>query len=228
MLNVNIVEGSDDLRNAIVESLSRAGHLVSGLPSAESWVDEAEVADVDLLIVNARLPGESGLHLAQRFRAIRPRAGLIVLTGRDMQVAGYESGADICIDLPVQEGAISAAVAALQRRLRSDAEMPPTIRLDTRGLMLRGAGRDVPVSRQEAALLEAFARAPQARLESWQILEIFEREGWTYSRSNVGVSIFRLGAKLRATGVESAPRPLRAIRNWGYQLCEPVVLEERR
>jgi len=75
---------------------------------------------------------------------------------------------------------------------------------------------------QEAALLGAFARAPDMRLESWQILEIFERSGWSYSRTNVGVALFRLGRKLRSVGADS--RPIRSIRNWGYRLCEAVVL----
>ncbi|WP_417309201.1 response regulator transcription factor [Devosia sp.] len=225
MLNVAVVDEDDSQRRMIVEALVGSGHRASEVPSVEAWVEESAPPSVDLLVVDASLSGRGGIALAKRFRTSWPQAGIIMLTGRDDLSVGYESGADICMVKPVSPPELKAAVSALRRRLRQAKPQRATIRLDSGNLRLLGGEHEVAISQQEAALLGAFIRSPDSRLERWQILEIFERSGWTFNRANVGVAIFRLGAKLRATGISSVERPIRAIRNWGYQLCERVIAD---
>ena len=226
MLNVAVIQEDDSQRQVIVEALVGSGHRTKELSSVEAWVEEADRAAIDLLVVDSSLPSQSGIALARRFRNSSPQAGIIMLTGRNDLSAGYENGADICMVRPVSKTEVKAAVAALRRRIRKQVEAgPAVIRLDTLNLRLLGGAREIAISQQEAVLLSAFIRSPDSRLERWQILEIFERSGWTFNRANVGVAIFRLGTKLRSTGINTVERPIRAIRNWGYQLCERVIVE---
>jgi DNA-binding response OmpR family regulator len=225
MLNVAVVEDNDELRDVMVDTLRGGGYRAVGLDSAEAMVDQTNDEPIDILVVDVNLPGEDGFSLTRRLRAVQPRAGIIMVTGRNRDTdrrTGFEDGADIFLTKPVSTDELSAAIASLQRRLGIGVPPAGRLRLDMRKRMLIGASASVEVRPQEAALLGAFARAPEMRLESWQILEIFERSGWSYSRTNVGVAVFRLGAKLREAGADS--RPIRSIRNWGYRLCEPVVL----
>jgi DNA-binding response OmpR family regulator len=225
MLNVAVIEDNDELRGVMVDTLREGGYRAVGLDSAEAMVDQSSADPIDIMVVDVNLPGEDGFSLTRRLRAVQPRTGIIMVTGRNRDTdrrTGFERGADIFLTKPVSTEELSAAVAALSRRLRS-AISPPRLRLDIRRHALIGERTSVEVRPQEAALLGAFARAPDQRLESWQILEIFERAGWSYSRSNVGVAVFRLAGKLRDAG--AAPRPIRSIRNWGYRLCEPVTLD---
>ncbi len=225
MLNVAVIEDNDELRDVMVDTLRDGGYRAIGMDSAEAMVDQTSDEPIDIMVVDVNLPGEDGFSLTRRLRAIQPRTGIIMVTGRNRDTdrkAGFEGGADIFLTKPVSNDELSAAVASLERRLAIGTPPAARLRLDMRNRTLIGADASVEVRPQEAALLGAFARAPDMRLESWQILEIFERSGWSYSRTNVGVAVFRLGSKLREAGADS--RPIRSIRNWGYRLCEPVVL----
>jgi len=225
MLNVAVIEDNDDLREVMVETLRRGGYRATGMESAEAMIDQTNDEPIDIMVIDVNLPGEDGFSLTRRLRAVQPRTGIIMVTGRNRDTdrkAGFEGGADIFLTKPVSIDELNAAVASLQRRLGVGADATSRLTLDMRTRALIGSKASVEVRPQEAALLGAFARAPDLRLESWQILEIFERSGWSYSRTNVGVAVFRLGRKLRDAGAD--PRPIRSIRNWGYRLCEPVVL----
>jgi DNA-binding response OmpR family regulator len=225
MLNVAVIEDNDELRDIMVDTLRDGGYRAIGMDSAEAMVDQTSDEPIDILVVDVNLPGEDGFSLTRRLRAVQPQTGIIMVTGRNRDTdrkTGFEGGADIFLTKPVSTDELNAAVASLQRRLGVGTAPASRLRLDMRRRALIGTKASVEVRPQEAALLGAFARAPDMRLESWQILEIFERSGWSYSRANVGVAVFRLSDKLRDAGADS--RPIRSIRNWGYRLCEPVVL----
>jgi DNA-binding response OmpR family regulator len=226
VLSIVVIEDNDALRAAMVETLRDAGHSVVGVDSAEAMVEEGAAEPADIVVVDVNLPGEDGLGLASRLRAIQPSMGIIVVTGRDREGdrrLGFASGADIFLAKPVSAEELDAAVTALVRRIQGTVEdKGATLRLDMRRRTLVGEAGSVEMRAQEAALLAALVRAPGMQLESWQILEIFERAGWSYTRANASVATFRVGSKLREAG--AGPRPIRAIRNWGYRLCYPVLL----
>lgn len=226
MLSVVVIEDNDALRATMVDILRAAGHRVVGVESAEAMVEEGAAEPADIAVVDVNLPGEDGLGLASRLRAIQPAMGIIVVTGRgqaDDRRLGFASGADIFLAKPVAADELDAAVTALARRLHGATEaQEPALRLDLRRCTLVGKTGSVVMRSQEAALLAALVRAPGMQLESWQILEIFERAGWSYTRANASVATSRVGSKLRAAG--AGPRPIRVIRNWGYRLCDPVLL----
>lgn len=225
LMNIAVIEDNDDLRSAIVGVLSGEGHSVVGLDCAEALTEQHQVLSIDLMVVDLNLPGEDGMSLARRIRRVQPEIGIVMVTARDRitdRTAGYENGADIYLTKPVSFEELRAAIQSLSRRLKP-APLPETdLSLEARTLTLRGALGSVSVSSQEAALLAAFARAPDGRLEVWQILEIFPRLEQSDGRGAIRVMIFRLTKKLKE--VTGHPRPIRAIRNWGYQLFEPIRL----
>lgn len=223
MLSIAVIEDNDDLRGAIVGALAAEGHRVIGIDCAEALAEQG-ARRIDLAVIDLNLPGEDGLSLTRRLRQTDPEMGIIVMTARgranDKRI-GYESGADIYLAKPVALEELAAAISALSRRIRRKAASA-TLRLDMRSLTVSGAGTTRPLSVQEAALLAAFARAEEQRLETWQIMEILEHGDRAPSRNALKVTLSRLAAKLRQTG--AGERPIRAIRNWGYQLCESITL----
>ena len=69
------------------------------------------------------LPGEDGLSLAARLRAVHPELGIIMLTGRDQpqdMTAGYLTGADQYLNKPLDPQTLLAAIEALARRLKPE------------------------------------------------------------------------------------------------------------
>jgi DNA-binding response OmpR family regulator len=225
MLNIAVVEDNDDLRTAMVGALSAEGHHVVGLYCAEAFSEQAATLPIDLMVVDINLPGEDGLALTRRVRQAQSDIGVIMVTARsrgDDRRVGYESGADIYLTKPVALEELSAAISALSRRLMPPTETGATLSLDLRGLILKGETANVALSAPEAALLAALLRAPERRLETWQIGEIAARGEAMPNRNALNVMMFRLGRKLRQAG--AGERPVRAIRNWGYQLCATVNL----
>lgn len=225
LMNIAVIEDNDDLRSAIVSALSGEGHAVVGLDCAEAFTEQHQVLSIDLMVVDLNLPGEDGMSLARRIRRVQPEIGIVMVTARDRitdRTAGYENGADIYLTKPVSFEELRAAVQSLSRRLKPAPQADRELSLEVRTLTLRGEFGSVGVSSQEAALLAAFARAPDGRLEAWQILEIFPHLEPSDGRGALRVMIFRLTRKLRE--VTGRPRPVQAIRNWGYQLLEPIRL----
>ncbi|GLK73508.1 response regulator transcription factor [Ancylobacter dichloromethanicus] len=225
MLSIAVVEDNDDLRAAILNALRGEGHHVVGFDCAEALAEQGRTLRIDLVVVDLNLPGEDGISLARRLRATEPEIGIIMMTARtrtDDKRIGYESGADIYLAKPVSLEELAAAILALSRRLRPAPAAPTGLVVDTGRLTLGGPSGVTHLSASEAALLAAFARAQDHRLETWQIIEVLEQVDRALNRNALNVTVSRLSTKLRQSG--TAPRPIRAIRNWGYQLCEPVRL----
>lgn len=219
-LNLLIVEDNDDLRDSLADALGTRGHHVVALDCAEAVPEQAELTRLDLAIVDLNLPGEDGLALAQRLREAQPGLGIIMLTARAQssdKVAGYEHGADIYLTKPVSLQELAGAVQALGRRLKP-AGHDGGLELDTRRLCLIGADGSVTALKpQEAVLLAAFVRAPQQRLEHWQIAGLLGMPDHDINKPALELHIVRLRKKL--PGGTDDCSPIKAIRGWGYQLC---------
>lgn len=226
-LNILVVEDHDALRDVMVETLAKQGHHVTGIESAEAIGDMCSGLDFDIAILDLQLPGEDGLSLARRLRQMQPNVGILMVTARGQtadKCVGYESGADIYLTKPVQPAELGAAIQALGRRVRN---LQPLTALQLnmqRLLLINAAGQETALSSQEARLLAAFVRAPGQRLESWQLMELLGKTQSDYSKSALELHIVRLRKKLGQTEVAAGAPSIRAIRNWGYQLCLPLAL----
>ena len=227
-MNIAVVEDNQDLREAIVEVLGTLGHKVTGLSCAEDLIDGGAQPVIDLLVVDLNLPGEDGISLARRMRGAQPRLCILMLTARDTahdKVSGYGAGADIYLTKPVSIEELSAAVQALERRIRAHQSLPnpqEILTLQTVQLRAQGPGGSVELSAIEMALLSALARAPEQRLAHWQLLHISTHELEGASLSNLAVKMTRLRKKLMHAGFDGTS--LQVIRNEGYRLCVPVQL----
>lgn len=224
-LNIIVVEDHDELREVTVEALQIMGHVVRGVDCAEALDDELGAFHADLLVLDINLPGEDGISLARRIRASTPDIGIIMVTARGEVrdiTRGYGSGADLYLTKPISMEELGAAVQALSRRIRPSAADSGHLILNPVTLQLSGPQGTVDVSNHEAALLNAFSRASEHRLEDWQFLELAGRDAVETSKSTLGVQIVRLRKKLESAGAK-APT-IKAIRGVGYQLCIPLVV----
>ncbi|QWT45414.1 response regulator transcription factor [Azospira inquinata] len=225
-LRIVVVEDNDELRAATVAALEAEGHRVRGVASAEEYPELTAWENTDLLVVDLNLPGEDGLSLARRVRAAQPRVGLIMVTARALpqeKRQGYESGADIYMAKPVALDELCAAIHALSRRLYPpDREEGYWLDLDT--LLLGGPGnQSVTLSVSEGAMMAGFCRAADQRLETWQLLEILQKNRASDPKAALVIALVRLRKKLAQLG---APAPvIQSLRNWGYKLCVPVTLQ---
>ncbi|MBN9429504.1 MAG: response regulator transcription factor [Burkholderiales bacterium] len=224
-LNVLVVEDHDMLREATVAMLRANGHHASGAMCAEEVDDHPSHGLPDLYVIDLSLPGQDGLSLARRLRSARPAVGIIMATARtrvDERVAGYANGADIYLPKPVDPSELLAAIAALGKRIRP-VPAEAALRLQRDRLQLLGPLASVALSPSEAQLLGALAQAEGQTLERWQVAVHLSLAGKDVGRASLDVRLSQLRKKLHEAGAE-APS-LRSIRNHGYRLCVPVLVD---
>ncbi len=94
-----IVEDHDPFRQILLEDLSgRFSEMIFAQASKGHHVlSQVETFHPDLIFMDIRIPGESGLSLTQKIKARYPEIFMIILTAYDMpeyRQAAYESGAD--------------------------------------------------------------------------------------------------------------------------------------
>ena len=225
LLNIVIVEDHDALREVMVEMLQTQGHHVQGLDCAEALDDSLIRSRIDLLISDLNRPGADGYSLTRRFRAAHPLAGIIMVTARnalDDKVNGYGVGTDIYLAKPVSPDELVAAVNSVARRLNAQsAQSKPqtgtSLQFDSRRSVLSGPLGDCTLVAAESTILTALARAPDQRLEVWQLLELLNLDLDTYTKSTFEVRLARLRKKLVQVGAEKAS--LRVIERGVYQLA---------
>lgn len=223
-LNIIVVEDHDDLRETTVASLADMGHFVRGVASAEALDDELIEFAAELLLLDLNLPGEDGISLAKRVRAVQPNLGIIMVTARAHakdKAVGYNSGADIYLTKPTSIEELGAAVSALGRRIRPVSLSTSGIYFNQGTLQLHG--QDViDISNAEGILLSAFVRSHDHRLEHWQLLELAGKTLDEASKSALEVQIARLRKKLQQVGAGNPA--IKSLRGTGYQLCVPVEI----
>lgn len=128
---VIVVDDEVDLRDAVVEYLTREGlHAIGAGSGAELDAQMAEVS-AKLVVLDINMPGEDGFSIARRLRAASP-VGIVMLTSRsDLadRLAGLELGADDYIAKPFAPRELLARIRTVLRRLNHQA-VPIAIRSD--------------------------------------------------------------------------------------------------
>lgn len=216
-LKIVVVEDHAALRLATVAVLRQEGHEVTGLACAEDVDERIFHQWVDVFVLDLNLPGADGISIARRQRAARPDVGIIMVTARAGQEAlteGYDSGADIYLNKPVEPAALLAAINALSRRL-SGAKKEERFAVDLTSLVLSGPQGQIDLQDAEAQVLATFAQSQDKRLEIWQLMELMGQDD--LNKSTLEVRIVRLRKKLHAVGAPQGA--IKAIRLRGYQLC---------
>ncbi len=100
---------------------------ITYVPSAEEAMVEVTTFTVDLMVVDIRLPGMSGLDLVRRVRLRQPEIKVIIITGmyldEDLRRQAREVGASHLLGKPVS---VSEFISTVQAVLGEEPAPPPT------------------------------------------------------------------------------------------------------
>jgi DNA-binding response OmpR family regulator len=218
-----IVEDERRVRSFLERGLSEEGHAVcacSAGPAAERALSEG---GVDVVLLDWRLPGESGLELLRRWRARGDVTPVIMLTARDAiedRVAALDAGADDYLVKPFSFEELLARLRAVLRRVAGRAS--PVLRcgelaLDPATRRVTRAGVEVRLTAREFALLQFLLQhAGEVVSRSRIAAAVWEHDFDTFSNV-VEVYVRYLRAKID----EPFDRPLlHTVRGAGYVLRE--------
>ncbi|SPJ34438.1 sigma-54-dependent transcriptional regulator [Kushneria phyllosphaerae] len=133
-----IVEDDEAILELLTEELEEAGHIVTGVDSAEQALMLSETTRFDVIISDIRLPGMDGMALLASLAQQPDRPAVIIITAFgsiEQAVDALQRGADDFLTKPLDLDQVRASVARLsQRRVlqnrQQDGEHRETFHLD--------------------------------------------------------------------------------------------------
>ncbi|MCS7155143.1 MAG: sigma-54 dependent transcriptional regulator, partial [Bacteroidetes bacterium] len=130
-----VVDDERAIRNALREILEHEGYRVEEAASAEEALEQALRSEVDLVLLDVKMPGRDGLEVLEALRQGRPELPVVLLTGH---------------------GTIELAVEAIRRGAFDFLEKPPD--LNRLLVTLRNALRSARLEAENRALRRRLER----------------------------------------------------------------------
>ena len=203
------------IRRGLEESQYHADLVVDGLEALRLISGGL----YDLVILDLRLPGMTGLEVLRTLRDRGNTTPILVLTAQDavgQKVEALRAGADDYVTKPFSFEEVLARVEALARRPKQLTSPKPTVadlELDQGSREVRRGGRPIELTPKEYAVLEYLMRHPGRVMSRTLITEY----AWDYhfdpGTNIVDVVINRLRKKLDAGHDKKL---LHTVRGVGY------------
>lgn len=221
---VLVVDDDSHIRDLLVFALGKAG-----LATREAADGEAALADLaahpsDLVILDINMPRMDGIETCRRIRS-QGDLPVLFLSSRDDEidrVLGIELGADDYVVKPFSPREVVARVAAILRRtartpapLPSDAVSHGRLTLDAEGWRAAWAGREVPLTVTEFAIVRVLAAQPRMVFTRDAIIDRVHGPGFAMTDRTIDSHIRNLRAKFVAVGGEDVIETRPGL---GYQL----------
>lgn len=215
-----LVEDTEDVAAAVVESFARRGDAVDCAGTVADADALLAVQDYDLAILDVQLPDGEGTDVLRAIRRAGRAMPVLMLTARgevEARIAALDSGADDYIVKPFDLGELHARVRALARRTTSERGGTISygdITFDPTSFELTVAGAPVMLTRREFSLLEVLMNN-RGRVVGKD--RIHDRM-FSFSEEDVGLnSVETYVARLRRK-LEGSRVAIRTLRGLGYQL----------
>lgn len=220
-MRVLLVEDDAELAREVAMGLRDAGARVEHAASAREGRRIAQTEELDVLILDVMLPGESGFILCKSLRDQGVQTPILMLTARDAvddRVAGLDAGADDYLTKPFALQELIARLRALARRRPTLA--PRVVRIadlevDLAARRARRGERVIELTAKEFALLECFVLHPDVVLDRAAITAHVWDDNHDPFTNVLEVLVRRLRRKIDE-GYE--PRLIHTMRGAGYRL----------
>ena len=174
MIKIFIVEDEKPISDLLRMSLTKAGY------ECKCAFDGIEAADIlenerfDLILLDVMLPGADGFELMEYIQPLE--MPVIFITAKGMvedRVRGLRMGAEDYIVKPFEIIELLARVETVLRRFQKlDCMIEIAgLSIDTRSMVVRRQGEEIPLTRKEYELLLLFVRNPGTALYRETIYE---------------------------------------------------------
>jgi DNA-binding response OmpR family regulator len=215
-----IIEDDPGLRSVLVRGLHENDYVVDAVGNGEEAVRYLRSYEYEIVVVDWRIPGMSGVDVIRWMRRNRKQARTLMLTARDTpadRIAGLDAGADDYLVKPFDFGELLARLRALQRRPSS---VQPTelvvgdLRFEPATRLVRVAGRPATLTATEFGILELLVRRSPTVVPRRSIaVHVWDEEADAMGSNTIDVHLARLRAKLAGAQVR-----IETVRGVGYRL----------
>ena len=218
------VEDDERIRSVLTAALEDEGYEIVEAPDGETGVDLAMSQEVELAVVDLRLPGMNGFDVVREIRR-QSAMPIVILTAHGDShdvVAGLEAGADDFLAKPIGAKELSARLRAILRRSNPPESASPPSVLRVGRFTIKPATHeafidDAPVSftRTEFdVLIDLATHSPETVTRSALLDRVW---GYDYLGDSrlVDMQIYRIRQKLALFGAEDK---LHTVRGVGFKL----------
>jgi DNA-binding response OmpR family regulator len=214
------VDDDEDIRALLRLILERGGYEVDEQANGRAALRAFHKGNHDLVVLDVTMPDLDGWEVLDRIRDLS-EVPVLMLTARDSEsdrVRGLRAGADDYVAKPFDRDELMARIRGLLRRApREDEPVSYTdsfIQVDFVQRTASVEGRELPLTRLEYNLLEAFVRHPNQVLSQEQLLELAWEDPHAVSRDQVKLYVGYLRRKL---GSRPDGSPIETVRGFGYR-----------
>jgi DNA-binding response OmpR family regulator len=216
-MRVLVVEDHVELANDVAEGLRDQGIGADVAYDGSQAIEKALMTAYDVVVLDRDLPRVHGDAVCAMLVGSGSRARILMLTAAAAvsdRVDGLNLGAD---DYLVKPFAFEELVARVRTLARREPSPPPVIArgdlvLDRARRRVSRAGRPVPLTRKELAVLEELLIADGAVVSAEDLLErVWDENADPFTRT-VTVTIGRLRGKL------GEPDPIETVVGSGYRV----------
>lgn len=226
MQTLLFIEDDRDIRAALRLALEDEGYKVLESPDGQSGLKTFASENVDLVLLDLRLPDMSGFDVCRELRSksLVPIIMVTAQTDTHDLVAGLEAGADDYVTKPVVAKELAARIRAALRRTTFLSTSSATIDRFTvrdvemrsdQGIVLKG-GIELPLTKTEYRLLHIFMENANKVLSRDQLLELVWGYEYLGDSRLVDAHIRRL--RLKIEDIPDEPRIIVTVRGMGYRL----------
>jgi DNA-binding response OmpR family regulator len=217
-MRILLVEDHQELAETVADVLRSDGMAVDVALDGQAALDRAAVNGYDVIVLDRDLPVVHGDEVCRALAAGRSQSRVLMLTAAgsvEDRVDGLELGADDYLPKPFAFTELTARIRALGRRCGPT--LPAVLscadlRLDPARRTAIRAGRRLPLSPKEFAVLEYLMAASGRIVSAEELLERVWDEAADPFTATVKVTIGRLRAKL------GDPPLIDTVREAGYRI----------
>lgn len=214
---VLVVDDDVDIVDLMRDFLEAEGYTVLTAHDGERAIEALEHNQIDCLLLDVMMPGQSGFDVLRRMREERDTPVLFLSARQEDsdKIRGLALGADDYIVKSATPAEVVARVkAVLRRSRRGEAQAPVLLRagrlaIDLRAREVMVDGRPVPFTPREFELLQMLAENPRQVFTREQLYERFW--GDYGDRHSLTVHIGRIREKIE----EDPTNPRYIVTVWG-------------
>jgi two-component system response regulator RegX3 len=219
-----VVDDEQAIVDAVSYALRAAGFEVDEFADGESALEATRSARYDVLVLDVRLPGLSGIEICRRLRG-ESDVPILILTAMDAEVdrvLGLEAGADDYVTKPFSVAELVSRVRAILRRRELDRASSFGVRrvgsleLDVSRHEVRLDGATIRLTPSEFRLLALLAEEPERVYTRREIMRHLWNSSYVGDERACDIHVSNLRRKIEAT--PGSPSRLVTIRGVGYKL----------
>lgn len=229
-MKVLVIEDDQMLARLVERMLGEAGYAVDTTRSADEGRDLATTGDYDAILLDLELPDRNGLEVVRELRKEGRVTPVLIMTGRDDDediVRGLDAGADDYLLKPVGNEVLKARLRAAVRRggaARAEQLVLGELVLNRLTRQVHGAGREVPLTPKEFAMLEHLLLHAEQVVSRSELLEHVWNMKFDPGSNVVDAHVARLRAKLRTAVLNPE---IRTVRGVGFMIAPATADAER-